>query len=89
MKILILVLLLVFISGCGTGLISNEGSKYCEVDSDCVPMGMCTYGCFDKDDLPIDDGSRGECGMQPPSGCLCIDNYCTTEEWVETNGLPD
>ena len=87
MKVL-LVLLLIFISGCSNSLVDNEGSKYCEVDSDCVPVGGCKFGCYNKDDLP-DMGGNVVCHVEPPTGCLCIDNYCTTQEWVSANGLPD
>ena len=55
----------------------NEGSKVCEVDSDCLVFGEsgdCNCGCFNKNALPQEP--VGDCFCAAPTSCECIDNIC-------------
>ena len=55
----------------------DEGSKYCELNSDCVIFGKtgeCNCGCYNKNDLPSSTG--GACFCQAPTSCECVDNVC-------------
>ena len=55
----------------------SDGSKYCELGSDCVVFGEsgdCNCGCYNKNDLPSSTG--GACFCAAPTSCECADNTC-------------
>jgi len=55
----------------------SEGSKVCEVDSDCLVFGEtgdCNCGCFNRNALPQEP--VGDCFCAAPTSCECIDNIC-------------
>lgn len=55
----------------------NQGSKSCEINSNCVVFGEtgdCNCGCYNKDNLPSSTG--GACFCAAPISCECVDNVC-------------
>ena len=59
-------------------LIPREGNHICKTDSDCVPLGGCYPGCWNKNNQPRDAlfGLQRTCGLRSPIECGCIDNFC-------------
>jgi hypothetical protein len=59
-------------------LTSREGNHICKTDSDCVPLGGCYPGCWNKYNQPRDSifGPQRLCGLRAPVECGCIENMC-------------
>jgi len=52
------------------------GSKKCVSDEDCVPFGSgsSSYGCYNKERLPLWRGPA--CFCAAPRACECSDGVC-------------
>ncbi|MBT6995458.1 hypothetical protein HN865_02930 [Candidatus Woesearchaeota archaeon] len=76
MKKLLILVLLLFISGCANSL-QEKGDKYCEVDEDCECLSGNFCGCYNKDFVaPTPEPGYlcdAECMGFP---CACINNIC-------------
>lgn len=78
--IAIVVIIAVIIVGClifqSPKEITEEESKTCEIDTDCVVFGQdgdCNCGCFNKG---YEWEKQGDCFCAAPISCKCVDGEC-------------
>jgi hypothetical protein len=61
-------------------LIPMDGSKECKADRDCVPVGDCSPGCWNKNFQPKGAiWNKQFCGLEAPKACGCIENTCVED----------
>jgi hypothetical protein len=54
----------------------DEGSQYCQGDSDCKPVGDCLCDCYSMEPVHETGPDLPQCDCGPPEACFCQEHKC-------------